>query len=133
MTYSTGIDKVADDQNTHFASGRIVIPTRPVPKGRPRVHGGHARTPERTKTYEDLVGWYLRTVFKEPLIKDVAAELLFVGASKTADLDNLVKAVLDAANGVAFIDDRQVCELHAVKRQLQVGEKPRIEVIIRPL
>ena len=32
----------------------------------------------------------------------------FFGAWPTADLDNLVKAVLDALNGLAFVDDKQL-------------------------
>ena len=31
------------------------------------------------------------------------------------DVDNLAKGVLDALNGVAWVDDRQVCELHVVR------------------
>lgn len=34
----------------------------------------------------------------------------------TPDVDNLTKFVLDALNGVAYKDDRQVCELCASKR-----------------
>lgn len=32
------------------------------------------------------------------------------------DLDNVVKLVLDALNGLAFLDDALVCELAASKR-----------------
>jgi Holliday junction resolvase RusA-like endonuclease len=34
-------------------------------------------------------------------------------SSTIADVDNLLKPVLDALNGVAWIDDTQVCELLA--------------------
>jgi Holliday junction resolvase RusA-like endonuclease len=40
------------------------------------------------------------------------------------DLDNVAKAVLDACNGVAWIDDRQVVRLVVEKGY---GAEPRIE------
>ncbi|MFD0825831.1 RusA family crossover junction endodeoxyribonuclease [Neobacillus sp. M.A.Huq-85] len=33
----------------------------------------------------------------------------------TKDLDNLVKGLLDALNGIAFIDDKQVCQINSEK------------------
>ena len=41
------------------------------------------------------------------------------------DLDNVAKAVLDACNGVAYIDDKQVVRLTVSKRY---GASPGIEV-----
>lgn len=35
--------------------------------------------------------------------------------TKTPDLDNLLKLVLDGLNGVAYIDDKQIIELTASK------------------
>ena len=37
------------------------------------------------------------------------------GFTKRPDVDNLVKAVLDGLNGIAFKDDCQVVEVHATK------------------
>ncbi len=47
--------------------------------------------------------------------------------AKKPDIDNVVKAVLDALNGVAYRDDTQVIELHVRK---SYSEKPRVEVCI---
>lgn len=38
-----------------------------------------------------------------------------IASRNWGDLDNHVKAVLDALNGICFIDDRQVTEIHAQK------------------
>ncbi len=46
---------------------------------------------------------------------------------KKIDCDNLAKAVLDALNGSAYADDRQVCDLTVRKRY---SDNPRVEVII---
>jgi Holliday junction resolvase RusA-like endonuclease len=54
----------------------------------------------------------------------------FYGAHKGADIDNLCKAVLDAANLMVIRDDRQVMELHAYKLEVPDGETARTEVEI---
>lgn len=41
------------------------------------------------------------------------------------DVDNLAKAVLDALNGLLYVDDKQVVELRSRKRY---GLEPRTEV-----
>ena len=51
--------------------------------------------------------------FTVPRLKTVQREGP-IGKSE-GDIDNLVKAVLDAFNGVLFVDDAQVTELHASK------------------
>lgn len=44
------------------------------------------------------------------------------------DIDNIVKLVLDALNGVAFVDDKQVVSVTASKRY---GEQDEIKIIIK--
>lgn len=45
---------------------------------------------------------------------------------RRGDLDNILKAVLDAMNGVAYLDDDQVVEIHAVRYDDK--RAPRVEV-----
>lgn len=35
--------------------------------------------------------------------------------TSTKDLDNLIKGLLDALNGIAFVDDKQVCQIGSEK------------------
>lgn len=49
------------------------------------------------------------------------------------DLDNVIKAVKDAATGVLWLDDRQVVALTAEKWTAAQGEAPCIVVIVRQL
>jgi Holliday junction resolvase RusA-like endonuclease len=44
------------------------------------------------------------------------------------DLDNLIKTVLDALNGIAYTDDKQIVRLGATKAY---GTDPKILISIR--
>ena len=108
----------------------------PVAKARPRVTmvGGKARayTPKKSADWERQIAreWTherqsaavrLDIVFGMPIPQswskkqqDAAASGLLL-PSKKPDIDNLIKAVMDALNGVAYDDDNQVIELSAKK------------------
>jgi Holliday junction resolvase RusA-like endonuclease len=93
-----------------------IFPGEPVPKGRPRsTHSGHTYTPTRTKQGEEAIRWELKAQGAKPIDQPtlVAVNLQFRCKSKTADLDNLVKLVLDAAQGFLWENDRQVCRIVA--------------------
>lgn len=49
------------------------------------------------------------------------------------DADNIAKAVCDAGNGVLWLDDAQVAELHVRRIVGREGEAPRVEVVVRSL
>ena len=79
-------------------------------KGRPRVTRNGTYTPESTTTWEETVGWEFVRLFGRPRVSGpVSVRIEF--NQKRGDLDNLAKAILDGLNGVAWIDDSQVCQL----------------------
>lgn len=100
---------------------------RPVPKGRPRMtRRGRVFTPEKTLQAEsDIRGLYDGPFFEGNISVQVAinTDAVVVTISNSVgetsklrgDLDNYVKTVLDALNGVAWEDDRQVHVIHAEK------------------
>lgn len=112
------------------------IDITPVAKARPRVTmvGGRARayTPKKSADYERQIAqsWpherqsapvRLDIVFGMPIPaswskkqQGAAASGLLLPAKKP-DIDNLLKAVMDAMNGVAYDDDNQVVELSGKK------------------
>ena len=134
----------------------VYIPGAPVGKGRPRVavQGGHAHayTPQRTKDYEWLVqkcfaaqkcavmprGEALSVTVEavcpvpESATKKQRAEMLEGRTlpTKKPDADNVLKIILDALNGVAYEDDRQIVAL-AIRKTY--GEKPVVRVEIRTI
>lgn len=127
----------------------FTIPGEPVAKGRPRMtRTGRAYTPSKTRLYEvhiqDLwrrgtaptlpAGQPLRVsvdaFFSVPKSTSKKQKMKMDGAPhiKKPDADNVVKAVLDALNGLAFEDDSRICDLKVVKRYT-LGE-PRVEVTL---
>ena len=49
--------------------------------------------------------------------------------NKKPDIDNVVKAVCDSINGVVYVDDTQIVDLHATK----VYGEPYVEVLIKEI
>lgn len=49
------------------------------------------------------------------------------------DVDNLLKAALDAGNGLLWVDDCQVWRASVTKRVAAQGEAPRVELRLVPL
>lgn len=120
---------------------RVVVPSKPVPKGRPRfsMAGGKPRafTPQATVTAESWVRLCCTQQVGTPCLRgplrvwveavmpipasmrraDRAAALAgTLMHTKKPDADNLAKLALDALIGIAWSDDTQVVELVVVKR-----------------
>ena len=105
-------------------------------------------TPAKTKVWERQVAWQaqamrgsaewpwegpvkLHASFVMPVPKSwsrkAQAEALGRPHTKAPDLDNLMKAIQDALNGIAYVDDRQICAMEGVKRY---GKVPGVEVAL---
>lgn len=54
-------------------------------------------------------------------------------ASRSGDVDNLAKAVLDEMNGWAYVDDAQVVELHITKTYVRDMEVPGCWIMLSEL
>lgn len=112
---------------------RFVVEGDPVPKERartfrdPRSGRMVSKSAPRTVEWERRVAvaaWGARVAPAEELLR---VRMVFYRATRqVCDVDNLVKAVKDALNGVVWLDDRQVMDLSASKRIS--GARPRVEV-----
>lgn len=122
---------------------RFVVPGQPLPAERPqRVTRAGGKgfawiTPQATLDAERRVAVNFRhQVPGHRLDGDWAWSLLAVfyrETMATADVDNLLKVVLDGLNGHLFVDDRQVADLHGI-RHLGAGKgQGRTIVTARPL
>lgn len=125
------------------------VPGKIVGKGRPRLntYTGTVYTPTRTKDYESLMQQYfllkypkykpfegrvkveISASFEVPkAAKKADKELMLnnqLNPTKKPDIDNIVKIVLDAMNGIAFKDDIQITKLdvekvYSTKESIQV-------------
>lgn len=126
----------------------FTVPGEPVGKGRPRMSKFGVYTPARTKAYEDRVKICCRNVYKgEPKTGEIKAEIVayysipksrskkwkelaeagLVHPTKKPDCDNIAKIILDALNGIVYVDDSAVTELVVVKKYSDI---PRVEVKI---
>ena len=119
----------------------FVLHAKPVPKGRPRfsTRGGYAKvyTPPETVQYELLVSEQARQAMqgREPHSTAIKVHLVVGLVPPTAwskkrkvdaingvvkptskpDTDNYLKTVMDAMNGIVYIDDSQVT-MHTARK-----------------
>lgn len=92
----------------------VDVPGDPVAKGRPRFGPSGTYTPAKTVAAEEALAWQLKRACRKPTSEPVAIVLEFrCKTRRRADIDNLIKLVLDAANGIVYDDDQQVIDLTA--------------------
>lgn len=107
----------------------LIVPGEPVPKARPRVVRTGAYTAPRTRDQEIRLLGYLKAQYPrlrpDRSLLSVSVECWFKGTRK-ADVDNLLKLVLDAFNRIVWDDDAQVVE--ALVRKHANSSLPRTEV-----
>lgn len=109
----------------------FTIPGRPRGKERPRMgKGGKFYTPKRTREYEELVAWCARAAYREdPTTLPVRLNLIIRSSKSRADTSNILKAVEDGMNGVVYVDDRQIKEIH-ISRVAGDGEGVDVTVFL---
>ena len=125
----------------------IELSGAPVPKGRPRFGHGRAYTPQRTRNYEQDLQWQAklamrgRLPFDGPIRVEVLAAFPIAASWPNAkkiracagtirhtsrpDVDNLLKCVGDALNGIVWRDDSQIVIATIAKRY---SDHPRLRI-----
>ncbi len=113
------------DMNTYMYNGRV------QPKQRPQFKGGRAYTPKETKEFEKEIRVWAQQRNMEMITYPVRVDLhifdvtddvdkilhskLGITYPNRGDLDNLSKGILDALNGIAYVDDKQVVTLNLTR------------------
>lgn len=134
----------------------FTIPGIPVGKGRPRAakRGKHVTlyTPAKTVTYENTAALFAsqamtgRPPFSGPMCVFMDIMLPIPGSwskkrqeaartgkewpTKKPDMDNVIKGIFDAMNGIVWADDVQVVALNVGK---MYSDSPGVVVRIRPI
>ena len=131
----------------------LKIPIVPIAKGRPRAtRSGHTYTPTKTRHYEESIraAWRDKYGDAAPLMGPVNLSVSFSLPRpksmmwktkpmhcdfhwRRPDLDNLLKAVNDALDGLAWRDDGQITTLTASKWVAAGDEQPHIYIFIEEL
>jgi crossover junction endodeoxyribonuclease RusA len=113
-----------------MSSISFTVEGEPVAKERPRTMtdtGGRTRTitPSKTLEHEAAIGWAFKAKYPghEPWTGDVRLVVEFHTRSKSKDLDNMLKTVMDALNGVVWADDRQIWHITAEVKRLQAWQR----------
>lgn len=133
----------------------FTIPGKPVGQGRPRFsrHGRFVQTydPPKSRQYKAKAIQYEQTIYSgQPLESDlkVTVRAYFEvpksytkkrrtaclanveKPSKKPDIDNIVKGIMDAMNGIIYSDDKQVVRLEAFK---EYAEEPCVKVTVEEI
>ena len=109
----------------------LVLPYPPTVNHMYRRARGHlALTPEAL-AFRHAVRMIAMVQGVTPLVGPVAVFLDVYRPRRRGDLDNLIKATLDALQSLAYHDDQQVEQITAVRYDDK--RAPRIEVSVVPL
>lgn len=128
---------MADDMWTPARSVTLIIPGEGVAKARPRVTGRVTYTPQKTKSYENLVKSQAfdamadRPPFEGPVEVTIRIYRAIPKSARKRDLDgmiagtirpttrpdmdNIIKSITDAMNKIVYVDDGQIVSLSAEK------------------
>lgn len=130
----------------------LTIPGEPVAKSRPKVTSNGTFTPTKTKNYETLVKelywaeYHGQELLQGPLQMTLTAFFSIPKSvskkrrqamlerqewpTKRPDIDNIIKSVADALNGLAYADDSAITYVVAGKAYAEI---PKVEVILKEL
>lgn len=134
-------------QKGYSMTVEFIIPGKPQGKERPRLSKSHTYTPAKTKAYEETVGWIYKAHNFPELKGAIGAEITIYyaipkGTNKTdkeamldqkirptvrPDIDNILKAIFDSLNGIAYKDDNQIVSVIARK---YYSDNPRVDVFL---
>ena len=124
---------------------RLIYPVKPKSAPRPRVTKFGTYNDKSYTSWKKGLALIAMTKFKEPLTGAVEMRINFffkypkswskkrkqstIWHTSRPDVDNLQKACLDSLNGIAYIDDSQVCYLTSKKQYCDNFEGVVIEIL----
>lgn len=95
-----------------------------------RVFRGRAVKSEEARDYLEQVQRMCGAV--RPYTGPIAVVVRVYRPIKRGDLDNRIKVALDVLQGIAFVNDEQIIDLHATRHEAHTRNAARIEVFVTP-
>lgn len=126
----------------------LTVYGKPVPQGRPRFArvGGFVKPydPQKSGSWKDSIKWQAIQQKAPMLVGALAMKLIFcldkpkstprkvLYPAKKPDLDNFIKAVEDALEGVCYKNDSQIVQIQAIKAYCakDYEERPCVKIEI---
>jgi len=115
---------------------RMYEPTRTGPKGNRKPHPIVAFKDAVRDAAKEAIALpysgavYCALVFWMPRVTSDGKKKTGLFHTKKPDIDNLIKSVFDAMNGLAWLDDSQVVQVIALKAICDPGQEPRVDVCL---
>ena len=93
------------------------VPGRPVPAVRMTQKGKWGNAAQRYLAYKRQVALCAQAAMagKNPVEGPVVAEMSVFVSGRRGDIDNYIKSVFDACNGIVYRDDRQIGEIRQAR------------------
>lgn len=107
---------------------RIVLPYPPSANRYWRSVRGRVLVSAEARAYKQRVAWLCLSQRVRPQSGALSVSVSVFRPRRIGDLDNTLKVLLDSLRGIAFEDDDQVVELHALR--LDDKSNPRAEVTV---
>lgn len=109
----------------------MTILTLPVPPSANRYwrhDRGNIHRSNEAEAYRHTVGWQCNVEGVRPLTGNVCISIDVYRPAKRGDLDNYLKVAIDSLIGFAYLDDKQIVEIHAMRHDDK--DDPRLIVSI---
>lgn len=94
-----------------------------------RHYRGRVVASDEAQRYKQTVAMLARCAGVRPLSGPVAVEVAVYRARRAGDLDNFLKVLCDALQGVFYDNDAQIREIHATLHDDR--HDPRVEVVVK--
>jgi Holliday junction resolvase RusA-like endonuclease len=111
---------------------RLELPLPPMANKYWRYWRGRVVSSPEAARYKQGVRLRALTLgLKKPLEGPVCVFLTVYRKRRAGDLDGFQKILLDSLQGIAYVNDSQIAELHALR--LEDPEQPRVVVTVEPM
>lgn len=106
----------------------LILKTKPVGVNhRYTISRGRNILSTKYRDAKEAMMWEAKSQWQgEPLTDDVTLNIFLYLDSKRPDIDSYLKLLLDALDGIAYENDRQVIELSVIK--MHDPKEPRIVI-----